>query len=108
MGSKQINLLLICVYPIQPIQTQGDHLKKMSEQVIAIKHFLVPEHIKISEEEKDKLLQQHNISLKQLPQIYASDPALKGFDVKVDDVILIKRKSPVTTRADYYRAVIDG
>ena len=78
----------------------------MTEQTT--QHFLVPQHIKLNEEEKEKVLQQHNITIKQLPMILASDPTLKELSVKVGDIIRVRRNSATAKETDYYRAVIDG
>ncbi len=73
-----------------------------------IRHFLVPDHIKLTPEQRDALLKKFNISIKQLPMIQISDPALLDRGFNVGDVILIKRKSLTTKEADYYRVVVDG
>ena len=80
----------------------------MTEEIQIYQHFLVPKHIKLTDEEKKKLLEKHNITIKQLPMIKASDPALKDMGVKVNDIILIKRNSPTAKETSYYRMVIDG
>ncbi len=71
-------------------------------------HFLVPEHTKLSEEEKQKLLEKHNISLKQLPMIKLTDPAIQPLGPKVGDVIRIKRWSPTSKITEFYRLVVNG
>jgi DNA-directed RNA polymerase subunit H (RpoH/RPB5) len=78
------------------------------EKVDITKHSLVPEHNKLSEEEKQKLLKKHNISLRQLPKILKSDPAIQHLDIKVGDLIKIKRKSPTNKESIFYRVVING
>lgn len=80
----------------------------MAEESQMIQHFLVPQHIKLTDEQKQGLLKKFNISIKQLPLIKISDSAIKNLGVKVNDVILIKRKSPTAKEIDYYRLVIDG
>ncbi len=80
----------------------------MAEAPQITQHFLVPQHIKLAEEQKQGLLKKFNISFKQLPMIKISDPAIKNLGVKVNDVILIKRKSPTAKETDYYRLVVDG
>ncbi|QQG38747.1 MAG: DNA-directed RNA polymerase subunit H [Candidatus Woesearchaeota archaeon] len=69
-------------------------------------HVLVPKHTKISEEEKQKILQQYNVSLKQLPKILRLDPALQNIEVQKGDLIKIERKSPTTNKAVVYRVVV--
>ena len=81
---------------------------KMAEEPQITQHLLVPQHIKLTEEEKYQLLKKFNISIKQLPMISIKDPAIKDLGVKVNDVILIKRKSDTAKETDYYRVVIDG
>lgn len=81
----------------------------MEQQAFDItKHVLVPEHIRLNEEEKKKLLTQYNISVKQLPQIKLSDPAIKHLTPKIGDVIKIKRPSATVGETAFYRIVING
>ncbi len=70
-----------------------------------IKHILVPEHKKISEREKQELLKKYNITIKELPRILISDPAIAHLDVKPGDIIKIIRKSPTSGESIYYRVV---
>jgi len=72
------------------------------------KHELVPEHILLSEEDKNKILKEYNVSLKQMPSILQSDPGIKHLDAKPGDMIMVKRKSPTAGEAPYYRVVVHG
>ena len=72
------------------------------------KHSYVPKHVKISEEEKKKVLEKFNISEQQLPKIFESDPAIKSLNPKIGDVIKITRKSPTNKDSIFYRVVING
>ncbi|MDD5588339.1 MAG: DNA-directed RNA polymerase subunit H [Candidatus Nanoarchaeia archaeon] len=69
-------------------------------------HSLVPEHIKLTEEEKKQLLQSYNISIKQFPAISQDDAMAKKLNLKIGDVIKIVRKSPTLGQSTYYRVVI--
>jgi DNA-directed RNA polymerase subunit H len=71
-------------------------------------HHLVPKHEVINKEEKKKVLEKLNISLKQLPFILSTDPLVKHLNAKVDDVIKITRKSATAGETIYYRVVIHG
>ncbi|CAB49535.1 DNA-directed RNA polymerase subunit H [Pyrococcus abyssi] len=71
------------------------------------KHVLVPEHRILSEEEKKALLEKYRITPAQLPQIKASDPAVKALGAKPGDIIEIKRKSPTAGVYYYYRVVVE-
>jgi DNA-directed RNA polymerase subunit H len=72
------------------------------------KHRLVPKHEKMTEEEVSELLEKYQVSLKQLPKILLADPALRGLDAEVFDVVRISRKSPTSGDVKYYRVVVNG
>lgn len=72
------------------------------------KHELVPKHIVLNQEEKEKLLKKYGITLKELPRIFLSDPVVKNLGAKVGDVIKIIRKSETAGESIYYRVVIKG
>ncbi|MCK4522261.1 MAG: DNA-directed RNA polymerase subunit H [Nanoarchaeota archaeon] len=69
-------------------------------------HILVPKHIKLSEKEKQELLQKYDISPRELPRILKKDPAIKDMDIKRGDVIKIIRKSQTSGEAIFYRCVV--
>ncbi len=75
---------------------------------IILNHELVPKHEILSEEEAKKLLEELNITKKQLPRIYASDPVAKILGAKPGDIIRITRKSPTAGESIYYRVVVKG
>lgn len=78
------------------------------EEILKINHFLVPQHTKMPEEEKKEFLDKNNISINQLPQILASDPAIQPLNVVVGDIIKISRKSPTARKTEFYRVVVNG
>ena len=80
----------------------------MAEETQIPKHFLVPEHLKLNDADKIKLLEKYNISIKQLPVIKINDPAIKTLGVKAGDVIIIKRKSATARQTEFFRVVING
>ena len=71
-------------------------------------HILVPKHLKVSDSEKEALLNKFNINSKELPKIMKDDPALAKLNVKPGDIIKIERPSKTAGTAVYYRVVIDG
>ncbi len=71
-------------------------------------HTLVPQHKKLTKEEKKELLERYNITAKELPKISKLDPALESLSVDIGDVIRIERKSPTAGKAAYYRVVVRG
>jgi len=71
------------------------------------KHILIPKHSKLSESQKEKLLEKYNISVKELPRILKTDPAIISLGAKPGDVIKITRKSQTAGEAIFYRVVVD-
>ena len=67
-------------------------------------HILQSKHIKLKEEEAEKLLEKFNISKSQLPKILSSDPGLPE-ECQVGDLIKIERKDKDKINL-YYRAVV--
>ena len=70
-------------------------------------HQLVPKHVKLSKEKRDKLLKKYNISLSELPRILKTDPGLDHIKIDVGDVVGIMRPSETSGKAAYYRVVIN-
>ena len=66
-------------------------------------HALQPKHIKLKQEEVEKLLVELNISLAQLPKIKITDPALPE-DVQISDVFKIERI--INGEKHYYYRVV--
>lgn len=69
-------------------------------------HFLVPEHIVLSAEEKAALLKQLNLSADKLPEIKRNDSSIKKMKPGKGDVVRIIRHSPTAGETIYYRVVI--
>ncbi len=67
-------------------------------------HALEPKHTKLKSEEVEKLLNDLNISLAQLPKIKINDPTLPS-DCVISSVIRIERESDDGKKAIYYRVV---
>jgi len=66
-------------------------------------HILQPKHIKLNNNEVEKLLNELNISLSQLPKIKISDPGLPD-DCQIFDIIKIEREQD-GKKTIYYRVV---
>ncbi len=71
------------------------------------KHILVPKHTLLTDKEKEKLLNKYIITIKELPKIMLTDPAIRHLKVKIGDVIKIERISPTAGKAIFYRGVIN-
>ena len=84
-------------------------VKKKKKKVIEIKHHvLIPKHLKTSEKEKKMLLEKYNITLRELPKIQITDPAIQKLDVKPGDIVKVVRYTKVTGETVYYRGVINA
>jgi len=80
----------------------------MAEKKIKIStHDLIPEHTKLSDSEKQKILDQYNVTINELPSILITDAALLKLKVKVGDIIKIERKSPTSGKSIFYRGVVE-
>ena len=77
------------------------------QKVQKIEHFLIPEHIKLSENEKQALFDHYNITIKELPKILVSDAAIKHLEPVENDVIKIVRKSNTAGNSVFYRGVVN-
>lgn len=73
----------------------------------AIHHVLVPKHEKISEEQKQALLERYNITIKELPKIDINDPGIRHLDAQPGDIIKITRSSPTAGTTTFYRGVMN-
>ena len=72
-----------------------------------LQHKLVPEHTILSEEEAQKVLDDLNVRLDQIPKILPTDPEVKAIDAKVGDILKITRKSETAGIFVAYRVVRD-
>ena len=77
----------------------------MAKKSKQIKHVLVPKHEKLSAKDKKTLLEEYNVSLKQLPRISKNDPAIQHLSVAEGDIIKITRDSKTAGSAIFYRVV---
>ncbi len=79
----------------------------MAKKTFDIKsHNLVPQHIVLSEKEKNALYEKYSIAFKDLPKIFVNDPVIRDMKLKSGDVLKIIKKSPTAGTAEYYRGVI--
>ncbi|MGB9960271.1 MAG: DNA-directed RNA polymerase subunit H [Candidatus Bathyarchaeales archaeon] len=70
-------------------------------------HTLVPRHEILTQEECEKVLAEYRVKPYQLPQIKASDPAVKAIGAKPGDILRIIRKSPTAGEHIAYRYVVE-
>jgi len=70
-------------------------------------HDLVPKHEMVTPKEREQILAQYKIQPYQLPQIKASDPAVKIIGAKAGDILRIIRKSSTAGEHIAYRYVVE-
>jgi len=70
-------------------------------------HKLVPKHEILTAGEKEQILTLFKVQPYMLPQIKASDPAVKAIGAKPGDVLRIVRKSPTSGQHLAYRYVVE-
>lgn len=68
-------------------------------------HILQPKHVKLTEEEAEKLLSELNISKSQIPKILSGDSGLPE-ECQVGDIVKIERKDEDSKLNIYYRVVV--
>ena len=69
-------------------------------------HYLVPKHTKLSEKEKNNVLETYKITLNDIPHIFMDDPAIAHLELTTEDIIKIERPSETTGTSIFYRRVI--
>ncbi len=79
----------------------------MKKKFTTDKHILIPKHSKLSDKQKEKVLEEYDISLRELPKISKTDPALSSLSAKPGNVIKITRTSLTAGEAVFYRVVVD-
>jgi len=70
-----------------------------------VDHDLVPDHILLTNNDKDEFLNLYKNQLSKVPFILQSDPITRYYNAQVDDIFKIKRVSPTTGISYYYRIV---
>ncbi len=81
--------------------------KKKKSKFKVDKHSLTPKHLKAGDREKKQILEAYRATLKDLPKIYKSDPAIANLEVKPGDVVKIVRESPTAGETIFYRVVVN-
>jgi len=70
-------------------------------------HKLVPKHEILDEKEKSQVLAEYKIKPYQMPQIKATDPAVKAIGAKPGDMLKVIRKSATAGEHIAYRYVVE-
>jgi DNA-directed RNA polymerase subunit H len=78
------------------------------KQLDILQHKLVPLHVVLSEKEKNKFLEEFNITPDQLPKILNTDPVAIYIGAKPGQIVKIVRKSHTAKEAVAYRLVVES
>ena len=70
------------------------------------RHVLVPQHILLTPQEKQKVLRTYKVSEKKVPYILHTDPVSRYYNVKPGQMFKIIRNSDVTCKSISYRIVV--
>jgi DNA-directed RNA polymerase subunit H (RpoH/RPB5) len=68
-------------------------------------HAFLPTFTKMSQKEKEDLIQYYNTSEKDFPAFLQKDPVVKYYDWKIGDMIRIERYNGTDSPDLYYRIV---
>jgi DNA-directed RNA polymerase subunit H (RpoH/RPB5) len=71
-----------------------------------LNHTLVPKHIILSEDEKNKILEHYNSTLKMMPEIDRNDAVAKILLLRPDQMVKIERPSKLSIIETSYRVCV--
>ncbi|MGV9199699.1 MAG: DNA-directed RNA polymerase subunit H [Promethearchaeia archaeon] len=76
------------------------------KKIDVLRHSLVPKHTILTKQQTEELLEEYQISLLDLPQMFEKDPVAISIGAKEGDVVEITRKSNTTVKeVKYYRYI---
>lgn len=70
-----------------------------------VSHELVPEHIPLSEEEGQTVMELYNVTKRQMPKMLSTDPVARYYNMKAGQVVRIIPPSYTAGKTVYYRMV---
>lgn len=91
---------------IESYNTQIEIFKFNKLQSDITEHDLVPQHIVLTIEEGEKVLEAYRARKRDMSLIRTSDPVAKYYNMKPGEIVKIIRPSPITCEAVAYRLVI--
>lgn len=80
--------------------------KEEKKEIDIFASALVPKQEVLSNEERERILEELNVAPRQLPRIRQADAAVKQLGAKKGDIVRIRRNDPVVGEYFYYRVVV--
>jgi DNA-directed RNA polymerase subunit H (RpoH/RPB5) len=77
----------------------------MADNFDVTKHVLVPKHTKATQKDEKMLLEKYNLTARELPRIFVSDPAIQHLEVEEGDIVKIVRPSITAKEVTVFRRV---
>lgn len=76
------------------------------KKIDVLLHKFVPQHILLTKEETQNLLEKYKIEVTDLPQLFEKDPVAIAIGAKEGDIVRIVRESHTTVKSvEYFRYV---
>ena len=91
---------------IDTYETQVEIFKFNKLQSDITEHDLVPEHIVLSNEESNLVLEAYRAKKRDMPLIRSNEPVAKYYNMKPGNIVKIMRPSPITCESVGYRLTI--
>ena len=80
--------------------------KEEKKEINVFESGLVPRHEILSNEERERILEELNVAPRQLPRIRQADAVVKQLGAKKGDILRVRRNDPVVGEYFYYRVVV--
>ena len=97
------------LHPTKPPGGSTIAAKKIVEKrYYVLGHDLVPNHEILPKKEAEKIINDYNVNLEQLPRILDTDAAVIEIGAKPGDLVRITRKSRTAKVATAYRLVVSS
>jgi len=81
--------------------------KKIEPLKNITRHELVPDHVILTEKEKQQILTKYDIDPSQLPKMLTTDPVALSIGAKSGEIVKIIRESHTAKESTAYRLVVE-
>ncbi|HMA83409.1 MAG TPA: DNA-directed RNA polymerase subunit H [Candidatus Thermoplasmatota archaeon] len=81
--------------------------KKIEPLKNITRHELVPDHVILTDKEKQQILTEYNIEPSQLPKMLTTDPVALSIGAESGEIVKITRESHTAKESTAYRLVVE-